>query len=163
MSNRKFPAVFDCMVFLQAAARKNGPAAACLDMVRNGHVHLYLSEEVIVEIDRVFRNSRFRDRFSQLTDEMIDAFVKEIVDLADVITVDVVPFQFERDSKDEKYISLAIEAAASYIVSRDSDLLDLMTGFDELSKDFRRRFRPLKIVEPLSFLNLVREDMSVAS
>ena len=55
----------------------------------------------------------------------------------------------------DKYINLAVEVGANYIVSRDRDLLDLMTGYSEECKEFRRRFRPLKIVEPISFLSSV--------
>jgi len=40
-------------------------------------------------------------------------------------------------------------------------LLDLMTGHTDACKDFRRRFRRLKVVEPLEFLkemgNIARE------
>ena len=35
--------VFDCTVFLQAAARSSGPAAACLQAVREGKVELVIS------------------------------------------------------------------------------------------------------------------------
>ncbi len=62
-----------------------------------------------------------------------------------------------RDPKDEKYINLAAAAGAAYIISRDADLLDLMTGFDEESKNFRQKFRLLKVIEPLEFLKIVEE------
>ena len=39
-----------------------------------------------------------------------------------------------------------------YIVSRDKDLLDLTTGTTVECKEFRQRFRPLKVIEPLDFL-----------
>jgi predicted nucleic acid-binding protein len=42
-----------------------------------------------------------------------------------------------------------------YLVSRDKDLLDLMTGHTDECKDFRRRFRQLKIIEPVEFLKMV--------
>lgn len=66
-------------------------------------------------------------------------------------------FDFERDPKDEIIINLAIEAEADYIVSRDKDLLDLMTGYTDECKDFRRRFRRLKIVEPVEFLTIIEK------
>ncbi len=61
---------------------------------------------------------------------------------------------------DECYINLAIEAKADYLVSRDRDLLDLMTGHTDVCKDFRRRFRQLKIVEPIEFLRRMEEAVS---
>ena len=66
-------------------------------------------------------------------------------------------FTYARDSKDEKYINLAAVADAHYIVSRDNDLLDLMTGYTAECKEFRQRFRPLKIVDPVTLLNLVEQ------
>lgn len=51
-------------------------------------------------------------------------------------------FNYARDPKDEKYINLAVAAGAEYIISRDSDLLDLMTSFDNESKEFRQKTRP---------------------
>lgn len=51
---------------------------------------------------------------------------------------------------------MAVEAKADYIVSLDNDLLDLMTDFTDESKEFRQRFRPLKVVEPLEFLQIIR-------
>ncbi len=65
-------------------------------------------------------------------------------------------FKYPRDPKDEKYINLAVEAEARYIISRDNDLLDLMTSFDESGKEFRQKFRLLKIIEPIEFLRVIQ-------
>ena len=45
------------------------------------------------------------------------------------MAVDEVPriYAPERDRKDEPYLNLALEARARYLVSRDRDLLDLMS------------------------------------
>ena len=56
-------------------------------------------------------------------------------------------FTLDRDPKDEIYVNLAIEAGASYLVSRDKDLLDLMND-----PDFRSRFPGLTILDPVAFL-----------
>jgi predicted nucleic acid-binding protein len=55
----------------------------------------------------------------------------------------------------EPYLNLAIEANAVFLVSRNNDLLDLMTGYTDECKDFRRRFRRLKILDPVEFLAIV--------
>ena len=69
-------------------------------------------------------------------------------------------FQFQRDPKDEIIINLAAKAEAQYIVSRDKDLLDLMSGYTDECKEFRQRFKPLKVVEPLEFLRIVKSKES---
>jgi predicted nucleic acid-binding protein len=75
-------------------------------------------------------------------------------------------FKYSRDPKDEPYINLAVAVDADFIVSRDTDLLDLMTGHSGECKEFRQRFRKLKIIPPLEFLtqmarsrNLSLEDL----
>lgn len=150
-------AVFDCMLYLQASARFTSPANKCFDLVKNKTVKLYLSAETLAEIEDVFTRPKFRNRFPALTDEMIETFLAGVKNKAEILKDTPPHFQLERDPKDEKYINLAIEADAEYIVSRDKDLLDLMTGFDDDSKEFRQRFRRLKIVEPLEFLRIVEE------
>ena len=56
-------------------------------------------------------------------------------------------FVLSRDPKDEPYLNLAIATDASYLVSRDNDLLDLMTD-----SEFRTQHPDLKILDPVAFL-----------
>lgn len=53
----------------------------------------------------------------------------------------------ERDPKDEPYLNLAIAAKAHYLVSRDRDLLDLMSD-----ENFRERNPDLLILDPAAFI-----------
>lgn len=73
--------------------------------------------------------------------------------------IKIVPpsFKYERDPKDEMIVDLAAVCKADYIVSRDKDLLDLMTNFDAESKEFRQKFRLLKVVAPAEFLKIIAE------
>jgi PIN domain len=43
-------AVFDCVILLQAAARRTGPAAECLQAVRDGRLKLFLSPDILAEV-----------------------------------------------------------------------------------------------------------------
>ena len=154
-------AVFDCMVFLQAIASSNGPASECLDFVRNDMIGLFSSEEILDEVKNVLTRPKFRKQYKSLTEEMVSEFLAEIEDLAFVFVNPSDYFKLPRDPKDEKYINLAVEMDAHYLVSRDRDLLDLMTDQSENAIEFRWRFRRLKIVDPAEFLRIVRE-MEVA-
>jgi len=149
------------MIFLQAAARQTSPAAACFDLVRQGYVELSVSPEILEEVEDVFTNSRFRERYHSITDNMTTAFIGELRKYSKILENVESVFEFKRDPKDEKYINLAAAKRVGYIVSRDRDLLDLMTGFDDESKDFRKRFRPLRVVDPIAFLNVVRRDLRI--
>ncbi|MEO6390276.1 MAG: putative toxin-antitoxin system toxin component, PIN family [Pyrinomonadaceae bacterium] len=66
-------------------------------------------------------------------------------------------YLFERDPKDGFLQNLAIAGNAGVLVTRDNDLLDLMTDRTEVGKDFRRRFRTIKVMKPEEFLSLVPE------
>jgi predicted nucleic acid-binding protein len=63
------PAVFDCMVFLQAATKRTGPAAACLALVDDGHVQLFISVNVLEEVRDVLNRPAIRKKFPAITDE----------------------------------------------------------------------------------------------
>jgi len=50
---RKVRVVFDCMIFLQAAARPSGPATALLELAEIGELELLVSEACLEEIREV--------------------------------------------------------------------------------------------------------------
>lgn len=61
-------------------------------------------------------------------------------------------YDYPRDPYDEAYINLALEAKARFLVTRDNDLLDLMKWERKEGREFQKRFRKLRIVNPLGFL-----------
>lgn len=150
-------AVFDCNVHLQAAAREKSVAAECLRLVEKDAVKLYLSEEVFGEIEDVLNRPEIRAHFQSLTDEIVEAFLLRLRKNSEIIRQIPKRFSYSRDPDDEPYINLAAETQADYLVSRDKDLLDLMTAYTTEAKEFRQRFRPLRVIEPLEFLNEVRK------
>lgn len=68
--------------------------------------------------------------------------------------IETVPkrFDYPRDVDDEAYVNLAIEAEADFLVSRDKDLLDLMKWTSQDGREFQKRFRFVKILDPVEFL-----------
>lgn len=139
--------VFDCVVFVQALARRNGPAAACKELVDQGRATLFVSHAILAEVGEVLRRPKIQQKLLRLTPEGINVFLQDIDRRA--ITVADVPAQFTypRDPKDEPYINLALAAGARYLVTWDHDMLDLMGD-----PDFRQRFPSLTILTPVLFL-----------
>ena len=149
---QKHRVVFDCNVFLQAAARQQSVAATCLTLAEKGLVQLFISNEVLLEIEDVLNRPEVRACFPNLNDEIAGAFLKRLKNLSDFVSDVPKTFRYSRDEDDESYINLAIEVSADFIVSRDRDLLDLMTGYTDDCKEFRQRFRTLKVIEPVDLL-----------
>ena len=149
--------VFDCNIFVQFLLNPNGVAAKCLEVVQGGKAKLFISKETLEEIRDVILRPNILERLPDADEFQIETFIEHITNISTFI--DSVPhsFDFERDPKDEIIIDLAFEAQADYIVSRHKDLLDLMTGYTNECKDFRRRFRRLKIVNPVEFLAIAGE------
>ncbi len=145
------------MVFLQGLISESGVAVNCFELFENGIVELFVSEEVLAEIQDVITRPKLQAKYSRLTDERVEKLVEVLRTKATLIKNVSSVFNYARDPKDEKYINLAVAAGAEYIISRDTDLLDLMTGYDNESKEFRQKFRLLKIIQPLEFLKIVEE------
>lgn len=157
MNEEILKVVFDCGVFLQGLISKSGPAVACLELIGKEKIKLVISQDTLAEIKDVLSRPRLRQRNLDLTDEKVEKLIERLLEKSEFIKKVPPHFNYPRDPNDEPYINLAIEANAVFLVSRDNDLLDLMTGFSDECKDFRRRFRKLKIVNPVEFLLIVEE------
>ena len=145
--------VFDCVILLQAAARQKSAAANCLELAERGLIELFVNREALLEIEDVLSRPEVRAHFPDLSDEIAGAFLKRLQTFATLVTHVPKRFSYHRDEDDEPYIDLAIEIDASFIVTRDKDLLDLMTGYTDEWKECRQRFRTLKVIEPEVLLN----------
>jgi putative PIN family toxin of toxin-antitoxin system len=148
-------AVFDCVVLLQAAANPRGPAGACLDFVEAGDIKLFLSSDILDEARDVFTRPTVRNKFPRLTEEYVERFLLKLASLATLLHDVPSASDLPRDRKDEAYLDLAIATRASFIVTRDRDLLDLM--HDDV---FRNAEPWLTIVDPSAFVSHVRAEVA---
>jgi putative PIN family toxin of toxin-antitoxin system len=143
-------AVFDCMVFLQGAARPAGPARACFRLVEEGQVILCLSPAILAEVRDVLTRPKTLRQFPLLTREWVETFLQNAGAKAVLLTQVPRVVVLERDPKDEAYLNLALAVRARYLVSRDRDLLDLMND-----SGYRQRYPDLTILDPATFLQEV--------
>lgn len=146
--------VFDCNVSLQAAARANSVADQCLQLAETGVIRLIVSRDILAELEDVLNRPEIRVRFPHLSDEVVGAFILRLHKCAELLRHVPKQFRYARDEDDEPYVNLAVAAGADFIISRDKDLLDLMTGYADDCKEFRQRFKPLQVIEPLALLRL---------
>lgn len=153
MSTAPQRVVFDCVVFAQALISESGPAAQCLELARSGTIRLMLSDYVVTEVREL--PSKLPARL-MVTSDRVEAFLQDVVPLAEMIEDIPEVYQHPVDVDDSHYVNLALAAAATLITSRDHHLLDLMDESQPLGRAFRQQFPRLEIVRPEELLRRVR-------
>jgi putative PIN family toxin of toxin-antitoxin system len=149
------PAVFDTTTLLQAAASSKGPAGACLALADEGRVKLHLSAVTFDEIRDVLNRPEIRKAFPKLTDQHVAGFLDHLADKGHRIENVPLVYRFDRDPKDEPFLNLAIATQAPFLVTRDTDLLDLMKD-----DEFRKAYPWLTVLDPVGFLKHVRTEVA---
>ena len=91
-----------------------------------------------------------QSRFPLLTPVWVDEFSRDMERKSVVLANVPSAYSLPRDPKDEPYLNLAIAANATFLVSRDLDLLDLMQD-----ATFRQQFLSLTILDPVAFLQVM--------
>ncbi len=112
--------VFDTNTLLSALLNENSPPGQALKKARSNST-LLVSAEIAHEYFEVFSRSKF-DRYISLETRL--GFIENIITNALPIQVNE-HIAVCRDPKDDKYLSLAVAANASAIITGDADLLVL--------------------------------------
>lgn len=149
-------AVFDCMIFLQGAARRESPAGVCLALAEQKIIDLRVSRDILAEVGDVLRRPAVQSKFPALTDGVVAEFITALESIATVIDTVNRGFALERDPKDEPYLNLACAIGADYLVTRHADLLDLAIATEGVGQLVREKHPRLTIVDPICFLRAVR-------
>jgi putative PIN family toxin of toxin-antitoxin system len=155
MSDAPPRVVFDCMVFLQGAGRRNSVARRCLELVDAGRITLCLSPAVIAETEDVLTRPILVQKFPLSSSEDSATLLRTL--RAKAVLLNQVPnaFTLPRDPNDEPYTDLAVAAGAAYLVTwNERHLTYLMKRDTPEGREFCRRFPALKIVDPPT---LIRE------
>ncbi len=153
--------ILDCTIFWRAFFSPLGTSRTCVDRILEGVVDHFISEEILLEVREVLTRPETLQKFPSITASDAELFISNIVKLTTLVKQVPRSFRLPRDQKDEPYIDLAAAVDADFIVTTDNDLLDLMTGIDVESKQFRQQFRRLKIVKPDGFLKAI-DDINLA-
>lgn len=150
--------VFDCNLFVQGIANRNSPARKALRLFFNGDISLFVSEPIIREVREVLNRAEVRKLLPGIDDRIVNAFLAKLEAKAILIVNVPEEFHYDRDPDDEMYINLAIVANATYLVSRDKDLLDLMTTSADVARQFRLRYPFLRIIKAADFVTTIESS-----
>jgi uncharacterized protein len=146
--------VFDCNIFLQALASPDGPAGRCVQLAFDRKVDLFISPAVLEEVREVSARPKVIAKLRLISDR-VQEYMEALEMAATVLTGFAETFSYQRDPDDAHYVNLAAAAGAEVIVSRDTDLLDLMDAARPEAAAFQARFPLLRILDPVAFLGEV--------
>jgi putative PIN family toxin of toxin-antitoxin system len=145
-------AVFDCNVLLQAFTRPAGPAGLSLRLVEQNRVTLFISKSILREFRLTLQYPEIRERYPELTGAVIREYCARLL-FRGVLVRSIPPrLELSRDPDDEPYINLAGKVDADFLVTRDKDLLSLMSDYSLEAKQLRRHLPTLRILTPVDFL-----------
>lgn len=152
--------VFDCNVFVQGIANRKSPPRMALRLFFEGTVSLFVSEAILREVRDVLCRPELRGKLPAISDRIVNALLVKLEGKAILISNVPEEYRYERDPNDEMYLNLAIVASASYLVSRDDDLLDLMRADTEVARRFRVRYPFLQILTATDFVKKITSQTS---
>jgi putative PIN family toxin of toxin-antitoxin system len=145
--------VLDTNVLLRGLLNSHSAAGRVIKAIEQRNVVQLLSKPLLDEYRAVLSDRSMVERFPKLTDERVKLSLKRFRYQCEYFHKPRRSFHFERDSRDEKLIELAIEGMATHIISTDRDLLDLPKAYSETSKRFRQRLPNVRVLTPPQFLD----------
>jgi len=136
-------AVIDSTVLVSAFLTEGGVSAELLRFAREGVFVVFLSEDILIETQHTLAYARIRERYNYTDDDVAD-FLNRLRVAATL--VDELPhLTVVRDPHDDMVIATAVRADATYVVTRDNDLLSL------------QQYEDITIITPEAFIAIVRE------
>lgn len=117
--------VVDTNLLVSAVITSHGNAAKILELFRKNLIEIVISEEIVIEIQRVLNYPKIRKRHGWSQEET-EWFIKGIKRFCIIVT----PRGYSgsivtQDSSDDKFLRCAVAGEVDYIVTGDSHLLKL--------------------------------------
>jgi putative PIN family toxin of toxin-antitoxin system len=131
--------VVDTNIFVSLLIRPGSALSSFVEYLDQHGTILY-SAETLTELVDVMRRRKFS---AYTTAEDVAAFVQWVISTGELVAVEEVA-EVSRDSKDDKFLALAVAGRADYLISGDKDLLVL------------ERVGSVPIVSPAAFLASVK-------
>jgi putative PIN family toxin of toxin-antitoxin system len=128
--------VLDTNIYISAILTSGKPRAI-LDLVREKKFRLFISEDILNEIERVLHVKMGLDDFD------ITNTLNSIIEISSVVIPEIRISKIENDASDNIILECAVEASADCIVSGDKHLLSLT------------EYQGIVILNPSEFLYLI--------
>jgi putative PIN family toxin of toxin-antitoxin system len=115
--------VLDTNVIVSGIISPHGPSRQILEAWHQQRFELLVSEALVLEISRVLRYPRLQ-KIYRLSEADIEVVLASLLNDAYLLE-DLYEVQRSRDPDDNILLACALEGKAAYVVSGDSDLLEI--------------------------------------
>ena len=119
-----------------------GNEAELIRKIENNKAQLFISNEIIDEVESVIKRPKFR-LVLEKTSQTPEQIISKIISLSHFVTGQKVKDTIKDDPSDEKFISCAVNAKADYIISGDNHLLNI------------KNYNSIKIIRTYEILELI--------
>lgn len=134
--------VLDANVIVSAVLKPSSVPGRILELVRQKHVVLLMSPDILAEVRAVLRYPRLKKLHGRGS-RWISAFVRELSEVADITPGVLVVDAIKDDPSDNIYLACAVEGKAHYVISGDRHLKEVGV------------FEGISVVDPAMFLRAV--------
>jgi putative PIN family toxin of toxin-antitoxin system len=147
-----FRIVLDTNTLLRGLVTSSSAAAKVRRAAEQRAFIPLLSKPVLDEYRAVLTDDALIHRFPEITPELVEITIRRLRFIGDYLRSPTVRFEYSRDTRDQKFIELAIGLKATHILSSDQDLLSLSHSEKDAGKRFRQRLPGVEVLDAGSFL-----------
>src|SRR2546423_1768459 len=153
MSRSTIRLVVDTNTLLRGLAKRDSASGQIITAIEERKLLFLTSKRVLEEYRLILLDPSLLARFPPLTPQSVEASLRSLVYLSDDLGMIRSRFDFPRDQKDEKFLTLSIAGKATHLVTFDKDLLSLEESHSDAAKRLRQRAPAMRIQTPADFLH----------
>jgi uncharacterized protein len=120
-----------------------------------------LSKPLLREYRFILNDPDLVARYPELEAIKVKTAVERLMYVGSVLRTVRAQFDYPRDRKDEKLITLAIAGRATHLITTDCDLLDLPHGGGDAGKRFRQRLPNIEVLPPEQFVEKYGRELGI--
>jgi uncharacterized protein len=153
MPKDSFRVVLDTNTLFRGLANPDSASGKVIAAVEARRILLLTSRSVVDEYRTILLDPRIVGGHRALTAVLVEATLRKLVYFAEHLDPVRAKFEFQRDSKDAKFLALAIAGDASHLITFDRDMLSLPDSYSDAATRLRQRTPRLKVLLPSDFLD----------
>jgi len=153
--------VLDTNILVRALINHRSDSGRLLHACERRRVIILLSRALLSEYRYVLNAPILTARYPELKANKVKTAIERLMYVGDILRDIHTRFDFPRDRKDEKLLTLAIAGRATDLVTTDHDLLDLPHGKDDAARRFRQRLADIAILSPDQFVRRHGQELGI--